>query len=175
MHHSVAAKLLLLLALLWARAAIADDATIYPLVTYKCEPESDVVKITNSLLKNGTGETYNYTDDDGTYSPWHLVEIERTADKSRIVKTSNLVKKCTLSSGEYIFTIEPQLFGRDLDGRCGASISTALTVTHNGIDILERTPFENFCHGNAPVIIRVTTFGKTGEVKIVSVPKYKFY
>lgn len=175
MPHSVAARLLLLLALLWAKGAVAVDETIYPLITYKCNPGSDVVIITNSLLKSDVGETYNYSDAEGTYSPWDLVEIEHTADKSRIVKTSKLTKQCTLSSGEYTFTIEPQLFGRDLNGRCGASISAALTVTYDGIDILERTPFENFCHGNAPVIIRVTTFGKTSEVKIKRIPKYKFY
>jgi hypothetical protein len=175
MPHSVAAKLLLLPTLLWVQSAVADNKTIYPLVTYSCDPGSDIVKITNSLLKDGTGETYNYSDAEGTYSPWNLVEIDHTPDRSRIVKTHKLIKKCTLSSGEYTFIIEPQLFGRDLNGRCGASISTALTVTHDGIDILERTPFENFCHGNAPVIIRVTTFGRTGEVKIKRIPKYKFY
>ena len=175
MLHSVTAKLLSLLALFWVQCAVAGDKTIYPLITYQCDPASDLVKITNSLLKNDIGETYNYSEADGTYSPWHLVEIERTPDKTRIVKTKKLIKTCTLSSGEYTFTIEPQLFGRDLKGRCGESISTALTVTYDGIDILERTPFENFCKGNAPVIIRVTTFGKTGEVKIKRIPKYRFY
>lgn len=175
MPQGVAAKLFLLLALFWAQATIADDKTIYPLITYNCTPGSDIVKVTNSLLKNDVGKTYNYSDADGTYSPWDLVEIKRTAEKSRIVKTKKLIKKCTLSSGEYTLTIEPQLFGRDLNGRCGASISAALTITYDGVDILERTPFENFCHGNAPVIIRVTTFGKTGEVKIKRIPKYKFY
>ena len=175
MPCSLAAKLLLLPALFWAQYSVAGDKTIYPLVTYQCDPGSDIVKITNSLLKNDVGETYNYSDADGTYSPWDLVEIESADNKTRIVKTKKLTKACTLSSGEYTFTIEPQLFGRDLSGRCGASISTALTVTYDGIDILERTPFENFCHGNSPVIIRVTTFGKTSEVKIKRIPKYKFY
>jgi hypothetical protein len=175
MPNSVAAKLLLLLTLFGVQSAVAGDKTIYPLITYQCNPASDLVKITNSLLKDDAGETYNYSDADGTYSPWDLVEIERTADKTRIIKTKKLTKTCTLSSGEYTFIIEPQLFGRDLKGRCGASISAALTVTYDGIDILERTPFENFCHGNSPVIIRVTTFGKTSEVKIKRIPKYKFY
>jgi len=175
MPRSKATILLLLLTLFRVQVAVAGDKAIYPLITYQCDPGSDLVKITNSLLKNDVAETYNYSEADGTYSPWHLVEIERTPDKTRIVKTRKMVKTCTLSSGEYTFTIEPQLFGRDLKGRCGASISTALTVTYDGIDILERTPFENFCMGNTPIIIRVTTFGKTSEVKIKRIPKYKFY
>lgn len=166
-------NLLPLLALSWAQAHAAD--TIYPLVTYKCDPAMDTVVVTNSLLKDGSGKSYSYSDAEGTYSPWDMVEIDHANDKSRIVKTSKVTKNCKLSSGEYMFTLEPQLFGRNLDGRCGASISSALTITTDGIDVLERTPFENFCHGNAPVIIRVTTFGKTGEVKIKRIPKYRFY
>lgn len=160
-------------ALLWVEAYAGEK--IYPLVTYKCDPGTDTAVVTNTLLKDGAGETYNYSDAEGSYSPWDLVEIENANDKSRIVKTSKITKACTLSSGEYTFTIEPQLFGRDLDGRCGATISTALTITFDGVDILERTAFENFCHGNAPVVIRITTFGKTGEVKIKRIPKYRFY
>lgn len=175
MPRRITVKLLLLLTLFWVQSTVAGDKAIYPLITYQCDPIGDLVKITNSLLKTDIGETYNYSDEDGTYSPWHLVEIESTPDKTRIVKTRKLIKTCTLSSGEYTFVIEPQLFSRNLKGRCGASISTALTVIYDGIDILERTPFENFCKGNAPVIIRVTTFGKTSEVKIKRIPKYKFY
>ena len=173
MPLNMVTRLLPLLTLLWVQARAAD--MIYPLITYKCDPGTDTVVVTNSLLKDADGRNYRYSDTEGTYSPWDLVEIEHASDKSRIIKTSNIVKQCTLSSGDYIFTIEPQLFGRDLDGRCGASISTAITISIDGIDILERTAFENFCHGNAPVITKVTTFGKTGEVNIKRIPKYRFY
>jgi len=149
---------------------------IYPLVKYKCDVANDVVMVTHSLLKGDIAKNYKYSDADGTYSPWDLVEIDNSNDRSKIVKTRKITKSCELSSGEYTFTIEPQLFGRDLKGRCGASISTALTITaSDGFEVLERTPFENFCKGNAPIVIRVTTFGKTGEVKIKRIPKYKFY
>ena len=104
-----------------------------------------------------------------------MVEIKQQNKRVMIVKTSRLEKTCSLSSGDYTVSIEPQLFGRDLSGRCGASISNAVTISHDGLEILERTPFENFCHGNAPVITRVVTFGKTSEVKIKRIPRYKFY
>ena len=173
MASRLATILLPLLALLQGEAPASER--IYPLITYKCDPGADTTIITNSLLTTSEGENYAYSDVEGTYSPWNLVEIEHSSDKSRIVKTSKLTKTCKLSSGEYTLTIEPQLFGRDLNGRCGASISAALTISYDGVDILERTPFENFCHGNAPVIIRITTFGQTGEVKIKRIPKYRFY
>ena len=85
------------------------------------------------------------------------------------------MKTCTLSSGDYTVTIEPQVFSRNLSGTCGASISSAFTVTFDGFDIRERTPFEDYCRGNSPIITRVTVFGKTGEVKIKRIARYKFY
>jgi hypothetical protein len=157
-----------------AVSATAADA-IYPLVTYKCNPEADIFTLTNSLLKSDEGATYQYSDEDGTYSPWNLVEIDRKSERTSIVRTSKITRSCKLSSGEYTVTLEPQVFSRDLDGTCGASISSAFTITFDGIDIQERTPFEDFCLGNSPIITRVTVFGKTRDVKIKRVPRFTFY
>ncbi len=159
---------------LYVAGASASEA-VYPLVTYKCNPEADIITLTNSLLKNSEGPTYQYSDEKGTYSPWNLVEIDRRPERTRIVKTRKIIKTCKLSSGEYTITIEPQVFSRNLRGTCGSSISSAFTVTFDGFDIKERTPFEDFCRGNSPIITRVTVFGKTGEVKIKRIARYKFY
>jgi tricorn protease-like protein len=154
--------------------ATASEA-IYPLVTYKCNPEADIITLTNSLLKSDEGAAYTYSDENGTYSPWDLVEIDRRTERTRIVRTKKIVNSCKLSSGEYTITIEPQVFSQNLSGTCGASISSAFTVTLDDHDIQERTPFEDYCRGNSPIITRVTVFGKTGEVKIKRLPRYKFY
>lgn len=156
-------------------ASLSADETIYPLVTYKCNPETDIISLTNSLLSNDEGASYNYSDENGTYSPWNLVEIDRKTERTRIVRTKKVTKICTLSSGDYTVTLEPQVFSKNLTGVCGATISSAFTITFDGIDIQERTPFEDYCRGNAPVITRVTVFGKTSEVKIKRIPRYKFY
>ncbi len=156
-------------------ASVSASETIYPLVTYKCNPEADIITLTNSLLKSSEGASYKYSEEKGTYSPWDLVEIDRRPERTRIVKTRKIVKTCKLSSGEYTITIEPQVFSRNLKGTCGASISSAFTVTFDGFDLKERTPFEDYCRGNSPIITRVTVFGKTGEVKIKRIARYKFY
>ncbi len=156
-------------------AGVAAADTIYPLVTYKCNPEADIITLTNSLLKSDEGASYEYSDEKGTYSPWNLVEIDRRTERTRIVKTKKITKICTLSTGEYTVTIEPQVFSKNLSGPCGASISSAFTVNYDDFDIKERTPFEDYCRGNSPIITRVTVFGKTGEVKIKRLPRYKFY
>ncbi len=174
----VMTKLKFLIISFVATAYMADAAAaeaIYPLVTYKCNTEADIITLTNSLLNSDEGAGFNYSDEDGTYSPWNLVEIDRKTDHTRIVKTKKIIKKCTLSSGEYTITLEPQVFSRNLDGTCGATISSAFTVSFDGFDIKERTPFEDYCRGNSPIITRVTVFGKTGEVKIKRIARYKFY
>ena len=168
-----------LLMLSFATTAYMADTTaaeaIYPLITYKCDTEADIITLTNSLLKSDEGAAFNYSEEDGTYSPWNLVEIDRRPERTRIVKTKKIIKTCVLSSGEYTVTLEPQIFSRNLGGTCGATISSAFTVSFDGFDIKARTPFEDYCRGNSPIITRATVFGKTGEVKIKRLPRYKFY
>ena len=156
-------------------AGATADETIYPLVTYRCNPDADIITLTNTLLKGAEGASHNYSDEDGTYSPWNLVEIDRRTSHTRIIRTKKITRTCTLSSGEYTVTLEPQIFSQNLTGACGASISSAFTIRHDGIDIKERTPFEVYCQGNSPIITRVTIFGKTGEVKIKRIARHKFY
>jgi len=168
-----------LLLLLWITLASASSVfateTIYPLVTYKCDPDNDIATLTNSLLKSDEGAAYRYSDEKGTYSPWNLVEIDRSTERTRIVKIKKITKTCKLSSGDYVITLEPQVFSRTLSGACGASISSAFTVTYDDRNIQERTPFEDACRGNSPIITRVTVFGKTREIKIKRIPYHKFY
>lgn len=168
-------KLLIVLACYACVTNVLASETLYPLVTYKCDPKADIVTLTNSLLKSDEGAGYNYSDEDGTYSPWDLVEIDRSTERTRIVRTKKITKTCTLSSGEYTVIIEPQVFSRSLSGICGATISSAFTVVFDDYEIKERTPFEDFCRGNSPIITRVTVFGKTSDVKINRIPRYKFY
>ncbi len=164
----------ILLYLSTASEAMAAKS-IYPLVTYKCDPGADIATITNSLLEGNKGATFHYSAKNGTYSPWNMVDIDHESDSTEIIRTKKITRVCSLSSGDYTITLEPQVFSRDMDATCGSSISTAFTVTIDGVDIQERTPFEDFCRGNSPIITRVTIFGKTGEVKIKRIPRYKFH
>ena len=148
---------------------------LYPLITYKCDPEADILTITNSLLRGEAGASYEYSAENGTYSPWDMVETARQTDTTRIIKSSKVTNSCALSNGDYTVILEPQIFSKDLNGQCGSTISGAVTVIFDDNDLLERTAFEDFCHGNAPIITRITVFGKTGDYKIKRIPKYKFY
>ena len=166
--------LVLVCILNWTVAASAAEA-LYPLITYKCDADADILTITNSLLKGDLSANFQYSAKDGTYSPWDMVEIAHKTDSTRIIKSTKVTNNCKLSSGEYTITLEPQIFSKDLNGQCGATISGAVTIIFDGIELLERTAFEDYCHGNAPIITRITVFGKTGEYKIKRIAKYKFY
>lgn len=167
--------LILIFTAIFYTTNVSADETVYPLVTYQCNPEADIITLTNSLLNSDEGPSYKYSDADGTYSPWDLIEVDHRAQRTRIVRTKKIIKTCKLSSGEYTITIEPQVFSRNMKGVCGASISSAFTVTFDGFDIQQRTPFESYCRGNSPIITRATVFGKTSEVKIKRIARYKFY
>lgn len=166
---------LLLTAFLCAipQANAAND--FYPLISYKCDTDADILTVTNSLLKGDKGANFKYSAANGTYSPWDMVDIARKTDSTRIIKSSKLSNSCKLSSGIYTVVLEPQIFSKDLEGQCGATISGAVTINRGGRELLERTAFEDYCHGNAPIITRITVFGKTGEYKIKRIAKYKFY
>ena len=166
--------ILIMVSTVYAAGTAASEIN-YPLISYKCNPEADIITLTNSLLNSDQGTSFKYSDEDGTYSPWNMVEIDRRTENTRIVHTKKITKTCTLSSGDYTVTLEPQVFSQNLKGSCGTSISSAFTVSHNDIEIKERTPFEGYCRGNSPIITRVTVFGKTGEVKIKRIPRHKFY
>lgn len=158
----------------WIFPVTATD-TIYPLISYKCDADADILTITNSLLKGEAGASFNYAAENGTYSPWDMVEIARKTDSTRIIKSSKITNICKLSSGGYTTILEPQIFSKDLDSQCGANISGAVTIILNDAELLERTAFEDHCEDDAPIITRITVFGKTGEYNIKRIAKYQFY
>lgn len=180
MPQKITTCFLLLVALLWNHSAYSEPKEnntkiINPLITYRCDASADIIVITNSLLTPEEAKVFQFKDYKGTFNPWDLVNIDR-ANNITIPKENNkIIKKCTLSSGVYTTTIEPKIFSRELTNTCGTSISGAITIEFDGIEIFEKKAFEDYCHGNAPIITRITVFGKTVETKIKRIPKYKFY
>ena len=66
---------------LWTGPALAE--TFYPLITYKCDTGADIITITNTLLRTEEGKNYSYSDAEGTYSPWDLVDIENSGSNEQ--------------------------------------------------------------------------------------------
>lgn len=167
-------KTIILTCLFWASSfytfnAVAKDH--FPLLTYECNTAKDFLLVTNTLLKDGKEKDFVYSDADGTYSPWDLVEIKNNT----IIDVSSLTKECKLSSKKYTAILEPHIFNYNLDGTCGASVSTAITILANDISVMERRPFEFHCIGNTDIITGVKVIGASGEIKIRTEPRYKYY
>lgn len=176
MVNTLRKKIVLILVIALHSTAPANAAdVVYPLISYECDTEADILTITNSLLKGDAGANFRYSPKDGTYSPWDMVEIARKTDSTRIIKSSKVTNSCALSSGVYTAVLEPQIFSKDLDGQCGTTISGAVTIAFGESELLERTAFEAHCNVDAPIITRITVFGKTGEYKIKKIAKYEFY
>jgi hypothetical protein len=165
--------LLLLTSLFWTSATRAE--TFYPLITYHCDTAADIINITNTMLHGDEDKNFHYSDTDGTYSPWQMVDTEKVDGTRKVTQQRKIVKTCKLSSGEYTVTLDPQTFFGDIGDHCGDTISAAVTIKHVDDEILERTPFEGFCLGNAPIITKIQVSGKTGRVKLKRIPKYMFY
>ncbi|MDH3343331.1 MAG: hypothetical protein OEY06_03165 [Gammaproteobacteria bacterium] len=179
MFYKWISQLTFLTTLFWASATLATNAVnkdSYPLITYECDPDKDILLVTNVLLKDGKEKDFKYSDTDGTYSPWDMVTIENNI----IVDSGSIKKECQLSSAKYTIVLEPQVFNpklsdQKLDGFCGATISAAITILSNNVAIMERKPFEFYCSGNTKIITGIKIIGKTGEVKTRVVPRYKYY
>ena len=154
---------------LYTLNAVAKDH--FPLLTYECNTEKDFLLVTNALLKDGKEKDFKYSDADGTYSPWDLVDIR----KGNIIDTSSIKKECQLSSKKYTVILEPHIFNYNLDGTCGASVSIAITILNNDISVMERKPFEFHCIGNTDIITGIKVIGSTGEIKTRTEPRYKYY
>ena len=165
--------LLFLTSLFWTPASRAE--TFYPLITYHCDTSADVIKITNTLLRGDKGKDFKYSDADGTYSPWQMIDTEKVDGQRKVTHKRKITKTCNLSSGKYTVILDPQTFFDDTGDHCGDTISAAVTIDHVDDEILERQPFEGFCLGNAPIITQITVSGKTGRVKLKRIPKYMFY
>lgn len=162
-------KLTLLIVLFWTSSIFAKDT--FPLITYECNSAKDFLLVTNTLLKDGKEKDFKYSDTDGTYSPWDMVKIK----DNKIIDSSSVKKECQLSSVKYTVILEPQIFTHSLDGVCGATLSTAITIMTNNEIIQDRRAFEFHCRGNVKVITGLKVIGKTGEIKIRAVPRYMYY
>ena len=143
----------------------------FPLVTYKCDKAKDIVLVTNALLKDGKEKSFKFSDAEGTYSSWEMVTV-----RDDIITGSRSIKKeCQLSSAKYTIILDPQIFNHDLKGKCGSTISTAITILSNKEVILERKAFEFYCTGNVKIITGIKVIGKTGEIKTRAIARHKYY
>ena len=145
---------------------------LYPVVTYVCSPDEDAIKIKNEVKWGNEGKAIKYSDEEGIYNPWDWVGRDEAGNytEEKMIELS-----CQLNKNIYKILIKPKLFSTHPSDKCGDRVSATISVIRGGSILLDRKDFESFCHGNAPIIRGIKVEGKTGEVKLYPVPKYKFY
>jgi hypothetical protein len=155
----------------------AGAADVYPIVSFECNSAENTLKIKNEVKWDEEGKAFKYSAAEGTYNPWDWVSIVSVADgNARLInKKAPLVLNCLLGKDNYKVVLEPKIFNRNYDGNCGNRISVVATVFRGNIIVVDNKEFESFCHGNAPVVRGIKISGDTGEVKVVTVPKFQFY
>jgi hypothetical protein len=155
--------------------AWADSA--YPVITYECNSAENILKIKNEVKWGDEGKNFPYSAATGTYNPWDWVTIVPVADgASRLVnKKSSLILNCKLGRDVYKVVLDPKIFNRNYDGNCGDRISVIATIYRGNNLLVDHQEFESYCHGNAPVVRGIKISADTGEVKVVTVPKFQFY
>ena len=158
-----------------ATSAWAD--TMYPVITYLCDSQADVIKIKNEVKWNEEGQAVQYSDAEasGVYNPWNWVNIEDRPPRKLVSETKQIEKSCQLSSGIYKVILQPYIFNVNALAKCGDQISARVTVLRGGSILIDKKPLQEFCHGNAPIIRGIKVMGDSGEVKIYEVPRHKFY
>lgn len=150
-------------------------AAIYPVITYTCDPDEDVLKVKNEVKYDDEGKNFAYSETDGTYNPWDWVSIVDRGERKLISENKKIELSCQLSNNLYKVILQPKIFNTNYLGNCGDRISVTVTIFRGGSVILEHKDFEQYCHGNAPVVRGVKVFGKSGEIKVVEIPKHQFY
>jgi hypothetical protein len=156
---------------------MALDGTVYPVVTFECNTNENSLKLKSEVKWDDEGRNFKYSVAEGTYNPWDWVSISKIADGTASLVTAKppLELSCKLGRDTYKILLEPKIFNRNYEGNCGKQLSVIATIYRGNILLLERKEFESFCHGNAPVVRGIKIDAGSGDVKIVTVPKFQFY
>lgn len=147
----------------------------YPIITYSCDFEKDLLKIKNEVKWGEAGKLFAFSAEKGTYNPWQWVKVTTRSGRRLASEKNSLELTCTLSGVDYRVVLRPKLFNPDLDGQCGDKLSVKVSIYMDEVVLFEDKELEKFCTGNAQVIRGIKVFGKKRQFKLYEIPKHKFY
>ena len=158
-------------------SVMAMEGSVYPIITFECNTAENQLKVKSEVKWDDEGRNFKYSVAEGTYNPWDWVSIEKIADDTAHLVTPKapLILTCKLGRDAYKVVLEPKIFNRNYDGNCGKQLSVIATIHRGNILLVDRKEFESYCHGNAPIVRGIKIDAVSGEVKVVTVPKFQFY
>lgn len=169
-------NILFLICVLQVSTAWAEQTErAYPIITYTCDKNKDVLKIKNEVKWGASGKDFAFSESNGTYNPWQWVEFEERSGRTLVRQSKSVELICKLSGTVYRVVLEPKLFNPDFNGKCGDKLSAKVSVYMDDAALFENKVLEKFCRGNAKVIRGVKVFGKKRKAKFYEIAKHKFY
>ena len=170
----LASYVLCLMCLCQLPLAWATDQA-YPIITYSCDYDKDILKIKNEVKWGEAGKNFDFSSENGTYNPWDWVKIIDRKGRQLISQSKTVELSCKLSGVVFRVQLEPKLFNPDFNGSCGDKLSAKVSIYAGEQVLLKDKELEQFCRGNAAVIRGIKVFGKNRKVKLYEIPKHKFY
>ena len=151
------------LIILFFLPAVSFADQYFPALQYKCSHDDNKIYITNVGSYQEKG---HYIDlDRAVINPWSLVTIKGD-DHPVITKQKSETLSCSLKNGKYTVSIQPLVYSRKILGRCGATISSYVSVEKDGKSILAKTAIEDNCLDKPPKIKRITIDDSNGKVEL---------
>jgi hypothetical protein len=122
--------------------AVADPAD-EPSVGITCDRHANLIRL-NYLWRDYAG--FELPDAKEWISTSTLVTVEGAdTERPRWKAKAPITRKCQIGGKSYVVMVEPHIYSHNLQGRCGAGISAAVSVKQAESLIVKRTPFHTDC------------------------------
>jgi hypothetical protein len=163
---------LLLVFVLFPNQARAD--WFHTMVRFECLRSENKIVITHLGAYNEAGEAMLKNKKSNEWDPWQLVKARDDKDGTRIIGIQKVKKTCRLSDGTYIVVIRPVPGNYNIQGSCGAHMSSGVSISRGKKKIFD-SDFEGDCHDMSPITTEVTVRAGSDTADTKSVKWDDFY
>lgn len=157
--------------LLLLAVAPAGAEWFHRLVGYQCDVENNQVVLTYRGAYNQAGEEMVRNKGPREWDPWSL---SKRNEEGFFATRKTVRGHCDLADGRYDIEIGPAWLDQNISGVCGANMSAWARVRKGSKVILDRHPFEVYCHPGDLVTTRIVIKSGGKEVLMKTSPRYQF-
>lgn len=158
-----------ILLVLTVRPASAEF--FHRLVGYQCDSKNNQVVLTYRGAYGAAGEEMIRNKGPQDWDPWSL---SKTDDQGFFATRMTVRGQCDLKDGRYDIEFGPAPLDQNISGFCGANMSAWARVRKGLKVILDRQPFEVYCHPGDLVTTRIIIRSGGKEVIMKKMPRYQF-
>jgi len=149
----------------------ASAEFFHRLVGYQCDSKNNQVVLTYRGAYGAAGEEMIRNKGPQDWDPWSL---SKTDDQGFFATRMTVRGQCDLKDGRYDIEFGPAPLDQNISGFCGANMSAWARVRKGLKVILDRQPFEVYCHPGDLVTTRIIIKAGGKEVIMKKMPRYQF-